>query len=320
MKSASLISGGLQAMRFLIMPAIWLKVLVFGGVFIPAPACLAAAPVFDEVVVVKSSDNAYFRESAETLGDHLDESLSFRAIMPEELNAELASPDNDRLFISFGVDAANAVRQFDADARLISAYLTFEQYRDLAIDDQLAILLDQPLYRYLAFCKLLLGVESVGIILEEKTESDPPQDTGAYDGLNLNRYRIDAANKLLPVLRELLRENDALLMLPRQSIYNPDTLKAVLLTSYRNRKPAISYSPAHVRAGALASIFSSPVDIGRHLAQIVNQRLEQPSAAATGYQHARFYSIATNPSVARALSIDLLDEPAIRSGLDRLRP
>ncbi len=304
-------------MRYLTPPLNWLKGLVIGAVFMSTSTSLAAAPLADEIIVVKSSDNVYFNKSITTLIGHADESLSFKVLMPGQLNSHFTDPDDGRLFITFGAEATSAVKQLDADAHLISAYLTFEQYRELAIDDQLAILLDQPLPRYLAFCKLLLGLDSVGIILENDPLLTPSAD--GYD-LTLNQYRLDTANKLLPVLRQLLHENDALLMLPRQSIYNPDTLKAVLLTSYRNHKPAISYSPAHVRAGALASIYSSPVDIGRHLAQIVNQRLEHPSTATVGFEYARFYTIATNPSVAQALAINLLDERELRSSLDRVRP
>ena len=133
--------------------------------------------------------------------------------------------------------------------------------------------------------------------------------------IQLNQFQVDADNKLLPVLRELLTRNDALLMLPRSALYNRDSLKGVLLTSYRNRKPAISYSPAHVRAGALASIYSSPNDIGRHLAQVIEQvsaRLED------GFEFARYYSISSNRRVARALALTLPDESSLRSALDQV--
>ena len=109
-------------------------------------------------------------------------------------------------------------------------------------------------------------------------------------------------------------------MLPRRAIYNRDSLKGVLLTSYRNRKPAISYSPAHVKSGALASIYSSPVDIGRHLAQLINQKLKNPDARLPEYQYARFYSIATNRKIARALGIQLPGEAELRKALDGLEP
>jgi len=308
-------------MRYLTPALNRLQGLVIGVLLMSAPAWLAAAPAIDEVIVVKSSDNVYFNKSVATLLSHADQSLPFKVLMPGQLSADFADPGDSRLFITFGVTATTAVKQLDADARVISAYLTFEQYRQLAIDDQLAILLDQPLYRYLAFCRLLLGLDTVGIILEGDLEGDPALAAGVNENdLILNQYRLDSSNKLLPLLRELLHENDALLMLPRQSIYNPDSLKAVLLTSYRNHKPVISYSPAHVRAGALASIYSSPVDIGRHLAQIVNRRLEHPSASSVGFEYARFYTIATNPSVAQALAITLRDERELRSSLDRVKP
>jgi ABC-type uncharacterized transport system substrate-binding protein len=121
-------------------------------------------------------------------------------------------------------------------------------------------------------------------------------------------------------LRELLSQNDVLLMLPRQSIYNRDTLKGVLLTSYRNRKPAISYSPAHVKSGAVASIFSSPVDIGRHLALLLNQKLNNQLHNGSPLQFARFYTITTNLRVADALGIDFPEERELRSRIDELQP
>ena len=109
------------------------------------------------------------------------------------------------------------------------------------------------------------------------------------------------------------------MMLPRQSVYNRDTLKGVLLTGYRNRKPVISYSPAHVKSGALASIYSSPIDIGRHLATLVNRQLKNPAQKTRGFEFARFYSIRTNPRIASALGIVLPAERELRSALDRLQ-
>jgi ABC-type uncharacterized transport system substrate-binding protein len=176
--------------------------------------------------------------------------------------------------------------------------------------------------RYLAFCRLLLNAQSIGVIsdqgIDTNTPSITPSDTNP--GLTVNQYLVDPTNKLLPVLRELLQANDALLMLPRQSIYNQDSLKGVLLTSYRNRKPAISYSPAHVRSGALASIYSSPIDIGRHLALIVKQRLMHADSAVPAYEFARYYSITSNRRIAQALAIELPDESDLRAQLDRIQP
>ena len=227
----------------------------------------------------------------------------------------------ETLFVALGQAAVEAVNRLDTNPVSINAYLTLEQYNNLDIADQLTILLDQPMHRYIAFCKLILGVGSVGVISGEKINLRRQQLLTLDEfELSLNQYQVDPDNKLLPVLRELLQHNDALLMLPRQSIYNRDTLKGVLLVSYRNRKPVISYSPAHVKSGAIASIYSSPVDIGRHLALLVNQKLQHQADIESPFQFARFYSIATNSQVAQTLEIRLAGEQELRATLDRLGP
>jgi hypothetical protein len=285
---------------------------------LPGPASAAAA---DQVIIVKSSENSYFNRSIETLINHVDEAVRFKTVMAKDLPPAFENGDKKQIFVTLGAQAAEAVGQLDSGLDSFGAYLTLEQFDRLQYRNQSVALLDQPLHRYLAFCKLILGADSVGIIDQREIELSRHQ-TELLDKLDfdLKQYRIDPLNKLLPVLRNLLQQNDALLMLPRQSIYNRDSLKGVLLTSYRNRKPAISYSPAHVKSGALASIYSSPVDIGRHLALLVNQRLQKPGYKAPAFEHARFYSISTNRRVARALGISLPTESELRSALDRLEP
>lgn len=274
-----------------------------------------------DIVIVKSSDNTYFNQSIETLIDQVDRAARFKVVTSDELeNLDLGS-DQVPLFVALGLPAARAVEKADRGATSFNAYLTWEQYRELKPANQVGVLLDQPLYRYLAFCKFLLATDSVGTIVEQPVDLDA-QESRLLDELNLsfNQYRVDEQNKLLPVLRRLLQQNDALLMLPRKAIFNRQSLKGVLLTSYRFRKPAISYSPAHVRAGALASIYSSPEDIGRHLAVLINRLLQQPESPLPAYEFARFYTIATNSRVARALELELPGERELRARMELVEP
>jgi hypothetical protein len=260
----------------------------------------SAQQVLSQIIIVKSSDNNYFNQSVETLIKQVDRSTEFKVVMPQA--------------------AAEAVGRLDGGISAFNAYLTEEQSRNLNLENQVAVLLDQPLQRYLAFCSLMLAVDSVGIITEQAIVLDQGQsDLLRILDFSLNQYQIDPRNKLLPVLRRLLMLNDALLMLPSQSVYNRDTLKGVLLAGYRNRKPVISYSPAHVKSGALASIYSSPVDIGRHLATLINRQLQTPGQQTRGFEFARYYSIRTNPRIAAALGIELPSERELRSALDRLQ-
>jgi hypothetical protein len=222
----------------------WYKGLL-GGILFLLAGMASAQQAATRVIIVKSSDNAYFTQSIEALTGHADKALQFKVIMTEDLADSIRDGDSGSLYVTLGQSAAEAVNSLDKPPRSISAYLTFEQFKRLEGKEQTAVLLDQTLNRYLAFCQLVLAAESVGILEQQPIKLEKKQSKLLEKlQLELRQYQIDRFNKLLPVLRQLLEQSDALLMLPRQSIYNRDSLKGVLLTSYRNRKPVISYSSA----------------------------------------------------------------------------
>ena len=296
----------------------WIKGLIYSLILSLVGGPALAQP-FERIVFVKSSDNAYFNQTIDTLVDNLERSIEHEVVLARDLNENFRRQDSNRLVVALGEAAVESLKTVGSRDVTINSYLTHEQYDNLALSQQTTVLLDQPLERYLAFSKIALGIDSLGIIERQTLELARRQQQLLQQlGLDLTQHRVDGNNKLLPVLRSLLRYNDALLMLPNQSIYNRESLKGILLTSYRNRKPAISYSPAHVKSGALASIYSSPGDIGKHLALLINQKINNPSRALPGYEYARFYSIAINRRVAHALSIQLPDADSIRTRMEEL--
>ena len=308
-------------MRYRIASMRCLKRFALGILLVSLPCIAASAQVTGQVIVVKSSDNSYFDETIATLVNHVDPASRIKLVMAREFGNDSIDLHPQNLLVALGQSAVEAINRLDTGASSINAYLTLEQYNSLDIDHQVTVLLDQPMHRYLAFSKLMLGVDSIGVIDDSEIELKARVAITLDEfELTLNQYRLDPENKLLPVLRELLQHNDSLLMLPRESIYNRDTVKGVLLASYRSRKPVVSYSPAHVRSGAVASIYSSPVDIGRHLAMLINQALQKKPDTGTPFQFARFYSITTNSRIATALGINLPAERDLRSTLDKLGP
>lgn len=294
----------------------WFRGLLFClllGVLVSAPR----AQDFDRLVIVRSSDNAFFRQTIDTLLRMVGEDFHHEVIDVGGLALEASPAD---LYIGLGLPAIEAIADSRPAGKAIHAYLTEEQFNRLELaQNHFCVLLDQPLLRYLAFTRYLLDASSVGILTDQPVAADPRHAQSLEQlELELSPYRVDAEHKLLPVLRQLLRERDALLMLPRQSIYNPESLKGVLLSSYRQRRPVVSYSPAHVRAGALASIFSSPEDIGRHLAILVRRSLKNGLSPQPGFHYARHYSISINHQVASSLELELPSNAELRGKLDGL--
>ena len=277
--------------------------LVLLALCITSPPAVAAA---GKLVIIKSSDNSYYNQTIRTLISQLQGLVTVSIIDAGNTRNNQPEALQNALVVALGKPAVDMAESLSGKTQQINAYLTLEQFSAMKPKIGHTLVLDQPPQRYLAFSRFLIDPERIGIMSDNDHQPYPDDEIVARNlTLTLQKYRVDRQNKLLPVLRKLLAQNDALLMLPQRALYNRDSLKGVLLTSYRYRKPVISYSPAHVKAGALGSIYSSPVDIGRHLADEVRQILVARNNLEPGFSFARYYSITTNRKVAQALGISL---------------
>ena len=267
-----------------------------------------------EIGIVKSSNNSYYNQSIQTLINRADGAAQFRIIDIQSDIDQISRLATSDLIIALGTQATSIVSTQLPQKKLISAYLTAQQtsFYDFS-NQQRAVLLDQPLKRYLVFSHLLLNIKTIGLINFERLTIDSGLQKFLLEhGLEINQYLVQEPDDLLPDLRQLIKQNSSLLMLPDQRIYNRNSLKGVLLTTYRGRLPVVSYSPAHVKSGALASIYSSPENIGEHLGDLLNEFINTGSLPPEDRLFAKYYTIAINHQVARALRLSLPDEDQIR--------
>lgn len=273
-----------------------------------------------QIGIVKSSNNSYYNQTTQTLINRADGAVRFRIIDIGSDTDQISRLGTSDLVIALGSQATSIVSTKFPKKKLISAYLTAQQTRSSDFKNhQRAVLLDQPLKRYLAFSHLLLNTQNIGLINLERLEIDSSvQKFLLEQEFKLNQYQLDEADNLLPDLRRLIKQNSSLLMLPDQRIYNRNTLKGVLLTTYRGRLPVISYSPAHVKSGALASVYSSPENIGKHLGDLLSEYIKTGSLPREDRLYAKYYTIAINHQVARALRITLPDEGQLRLRLEEV--
>ena len=134
---------------------------------------------------------------------------------------------------------------------------------------------------------------------------------------NLRWLVPENPNRVLPSLRSLLNDIDIFLMTPDRNLFNRNSLRGILLTTYRADKPVISFSPAHVKSGAVGSIFSSPTDIGRHLSELLNSQDANGDSNTTRVEYARYFSISTNRKVARSLGLNIPEDEQLMENLRR---
>jgi len=116
-------------------------------------------------------------------------------------------------------------------------------------------------------------------------------------------------------IKNALSHSDVLLALPDSNIYNSKTVKNILLTSYRHRKPVIAFSKNFVNAGALASIHSNTEQIAQSASKLIDQYFDSGTRFIRSINHPDAFDININRQVFRALDLSIPDMDKLKQSL-----
>lgn len=185
-----------------------------------------------------------------------------------------------------------------------------------------AIWLDQPPERFTALiAQAFPRLNRVGVLLGPSHSFWLPGLEAATNRDQLTLVRspvLTEARSLFPALAAVLGDSDMLLAQPDSLLFNNETLQNVLIATYRQRVPMVTFSESHVRAGAMLGLFTSPQDVAIQVADAIQgwsvvQRWPSRAFASVG-------RVAINPQVARSLGIDLPSVDELEAALQRRRP
>jgi ABC-type uncharacterized transport system substrate-binding protein len=111
---------------------------------------------------------------------------------------------------------------------------------------------------------------------------------------------------LLKALATLKGKVDFVLCFPDSDLYNPMTIKPLVLASLEHGLPLVGFSPAFVRAGAAAGIFPDYRDLGRQAAEMALRLLRGEDRPAD--ESPRKIHVAINQRVDRLLGVEFRTE------------
>jgi ABC-type uncharacterized transport system substrate-binding protein len=123
------------------------------------------------------------------------------------------------------------------------------------------------------------------------------------EGFTLLEMDCDGPSHLMKAMAALKGRVDFVLCLPDPDLYNPVTIKPLVLASLEQRVPLVGFSPAFVRAGAAAGIFPDYGDMGRQSAELA-LRLLRGEEHAPDSESPRKIRIAVNQRVSRLLGVE----------------
>ena len=172
---------------------------------------------------------------------------------------------------------------------------------------------DPPLDRQLRLiAHILPQAQRVGVLydagseflLRELTQSAKPM------GLEIVPQLWENTSDSRP-LQNLFKNSDVLLGLDDPNLYNPKTVKNLLLSSYAQQLPLVGPNAGFVRAGSLASTYSDQAD----WLAVLDHLLDQPPANWPHTLYPQHFKVVGNPQVARSLGIEQVDEVAVAARL-----
>ncbi|WP_271271681.1 ABC transporter substrate-binding protein [Aliamphritea hakodatensis] len=169
-----------------------------------------------------------------------------------------------------------------------------------------AVFLDQPYHRHIRLARAVQpDARNLGVILGPTTGKDLPalETASKAMGFRLNHDELVSKDNPLQMLQPIMAGSDIFLALPDQAIFNRTTAKWILFMSYQQHIPLIGFSRSYVDAGALAAVISTPEQIGLQTAEILNRYNDSGTLPPAGYS--AYFSVITNPQVARNLNIEL---------------
>lgn len=226
------------------------------------------------------------------------------------------------LLIAAGAESLALLARKPPDAPVLAVLLSrqqFEQHQTAFAGRALsAIYQDPPIRRQLQLAKLLLpGLSRVGYLYQpvERQQLAIAQRAAEALSLKLIAQPVPSENDLPSALVSVIGQSELLLASANSGLYNRYTIKTILTASYRQEKVLIGSSPAFVKAGSLATTYSSVQHIAVQVHEWITALPDNGpiSLPPTGY--ARYFDLSLNPDVARSLDIRLPDNDSLLKAL-----
>jgi len=286
----------------------------------PGLFCLFLIPAIsysqERVLVVMSNPGEIHQNFYSALEDKLHNNITISQTSISDINNEIL--DQQNLIISTGYKAAKAISRYKTKTPVIYSLIPDNDslQSDILCKNTTCykIYINQPVNRYVKLFKALFpkGKNLVFVTTEANSiKSQQVKITSKNLGVIYKEFRIQQHNNISKTFISKLNNNDVLLALPNPDIYNANSAKSIILSTYHANVPIISYSKSFAKAGALISLYSSIDNIAVKTANIVNKIIKDGTQKQKEYYPGEF-TIEINHAVARSLNININSKNEIR--------
>ncbi len=269
-------------------------------------------------IVIIASENSFQQKIATNLKQSLSsEHASVDLLLPEEINKNMHTKQT--LFITIGETAIKSHLEQNKNENALRL-LTNSIPGINNTSAQANLMITQPACRQIHLIKALAqDWTSLAVLASAKSAEITAELTrcAIKHDINLRIYAITDESDLLKTLDDAMNENDVLLAIPDQAIYNSKSVKTILLSAYRKRIPVIGYSRSFVQSGAIAAVYSSAESISDTATNVVNAFFQNNWQFRHNTNYPEDFSVTTNNKVAKSLGLKLPDDLVIEQYIER---
>lgn len=216
------------------------------------------------------------------------------------------------VYVALGSDALQQMLEVGPDGPVLSLLTSSEAYHAIASAQSVeqrrlqvtALFAEASPAQQLALVRKIFRRRiTVGVLLSEYTAPFETQIRTAARGadLDLEVHRVSLADNPIRALTRLASAT-VLLALPDRAIMSAENVQAFLEATYRRGMAVVGFSAALVRAGALASVYSTVEEVVAQASLLIEQLAggQQPVP-----QYPAYWRVAVNERVARSLDIPI---------------
>jgi hypothetical protein len=294
-------------------------------VFICHQSALASAALektsSDTIILIYSPDSTFQSTIAQSLTTQINRSkhnIRIKEMSPSDFSVNFEPSTG--LVVAIGIDSINhaEIRFKNNDKLLISSDPDIHQVSNNTDIKQAALYMSQSYCKKIQLIKNINKQWNTFSYLDNKVKPvNRKKITRCANQYGLTAIRVSTSQdgNLSQDIKEAIKNSDLLLALPNKTIYNSKSVKNILLTSYRNRKPVIGFSNNFVNAGALASIHSNPEQITTGIHNLIKHYYENNNHFKNTVNYPEEFDISINKQVFRALNLTTPDLEILKKSL-----
>lgn len=273
------------------------------------------------VLTVLSDSSPLYQDFARTFTQNLPGNIRVTVLQrPDDFTGDAGGAD---LIVTVGVKATESLAG-KTKLPLLAAMIPSHKYGALmemrGRHPTSALYVDQPWRRQLALVRAvfpeppkvgLLYTKEVGIDFSELRKE------AQRHHVTLVEMPTRSEQALFNDLFSLLSSSDVLLVLPDSRVFNSNSIRNILLESYRHNIPLVGISQAYVNAGALCAVYSTPEQVAAQADSMVIQFAL--SRRLPEKQFPELYTVAVNQEVMRALGINIRSTEWLHLQIDKMQ-